>query len=165
VVGPGGGRTGTVLISPYIRAGSVNNQPYNHYALLRSLEDIFGLPHLGYAAQAGLKGFAADVFNGLGPVAPRLDRSRCRPARRGRPIAGLRLRASLLSFRARRSARVRIRSRLRSGRLVSRRRPRRVKACRIYQLRLPRSVVRASVRAGGRTYRIKRGPSGKHDRS
>src|SRR3954470_16144675 len=61
--GNGGGRTGTVLISPYIQAGSVNNTPYNHYSLLRSTEDLFGLDHLGYAAYAGLKPFGDDVFN------------------------------------------------------------------------------------------------------
>jgi hypothetical protein len=61
--GNGGGRTGTVLISPYIQAGSVNNTPYNHYSLLRSTEDLFGLDHLGYAANAGLKPFGDDVFN------------------------------------------------------------------------------------------------------
>jgi hypothetical protein len=35
---------------------------YNHYSLLKSIEDFFGLEHLGYAAQKGLKGFGADVF-------------------------------------------------------------------------------------------------------
>jgi len=61
--GNGGGRTGAVLISPYIQAGSVNNTPYNHYSLLRSTEDLFGLDHLGYAANAGLKPFGDEVFN------------------------------------------------------------------------------------------------------
>jgi hypothetical protein len=37
--------------------------PYNHYSLLRSIEDWFGLPHLGYADQHGLSAFGADVFN------------------------------------------------------------------------------------------------------
>jgi hypothetical protein len=61
--GNGGGRTGTVLLSPYIQAGSVNNTPYNHYSLLRSTEDLFGLDHLGYAANSGLKPFGDDIFN------------------------------------------------------------------------------------------------------
>jgi hypothetical protein len=60
---PGGGRTGAVLLSPYIKAGSTNDTPYNHYSLLRSTEDMFGLTHLGYAAQVGLKPFEEDVFN------------------------------------------------------------------------------------------------------
>ena len=62
-IGPGGGRTGAVLISQFIRAGSVNDTPYNHYAMLRSIEDIFALPYLGFAAQPGLQAFGADVYN------------------------------------------------------------------------------------------------------
>jgi phospholipase C len=61
--GPGGGRTGALLISRFIQPGSVNDTPYNHYALLRSIEDLFALPHLGFAAQSGLKPFGADVYN------------------------------------------------------------------------------------------------------
>ena len=48
--GPGGGRIGAVLLSPLIRPGTVSTVAYNHYSLLRSIEDIFGLPHLGDAA-------------------------------------------------------------------------------------------------------------------
>ena len=62
VAGPGGGRIGAILVSPFIKPGTVSDTPYNHYSLLRSLEDIFGLDHLGYAGQAGLKPFGADVF-------------------------------------------------------------------------------------------------------
>jgi hypothetical protein len=61
--GPGGGRTGALLISRFIQPGSVNDTPYNHYSLLRSIEDIFALPHLGFAAQPGLKAFGSDVYN------------------------------------------------------------------------------------------------------
>jgi phospholipase C len=61
--GPGGGRTGAVLLSPCIRPGTVVSAPYNHYSLLRSIEDNFGLPHLGYAGQAGLEPFGANVLN------------------------------------------------------------------------------------------------------
>jgi phosphatidylinositol-3-phosphatase len=62
IVGPGGGRIGAVLVSPFIKPGTVSAEPYNHYALLASLEDLFALPHLGYAGQTGLKGFGSDVF-------------------------------------------------------------------------------------------------------
>ena len=64
--GEGGGRTGTVLISPFVDPGTRNDTPYNHYSLLRSVEDIFGLPHLGYAAQDGLRPFGRDVFDRRG---------------------------------------------------------------------------------------------------
>lgn len=60
--GPGGGRVGAVVLSPFIRPGTVSTAPYNHYALLRTIEDIFGLTHLGYAAAPGLRTFGADVF-------------------------------------------------------------------------------------------------------
>ncbi len=68
----GGGDTGAVLISPFIKPGTVSNNSYNHYSTLRTLEDIFqvgkasaGLDHdghLGYAAQPGLAPFGSDVF-------------------------------------------------------------------------------------------------------
>jgi hypothetical protein len=62
VNGPGGGRTGAVLLSRFIKPGTVSNVPYNHYSLLRSVEDVFGLPHLGYAGRARLASFGRDVF-------------------------------------------------------------------------------------------------------
>jgi hypothetical protein len=62
IQGPGGGRTGAVLISPFIKPGTVSNAPYNHYSMLRSVEDIFGLDYLGYAGQEGLRPFGADVY-------------------------------------------------------------------------------------------------------
>jgi len=63
-IGPGGGRTGALLISQYVQPGSVNDTPYNHYSLLRSIEDVFGLGHLGFAAVADLESFGPDVYNG-----------------------------------------------------------------------------------------------------
>jgi hypothetical protein len=49
--GFGGDRVGAVLLSPFVKPGSISEVPYNHYSLLKSLEDIFRLDgHLGYAA-------------------------------------------------------------------------------------------------------------------
>jgi hypothetical protein len=62
VPGPGGGRTGAVMLSPCIEPGTVSEQDYNHYSLLRSLEDGFGLSHLGYAGAAGLRPLGGDVY-------------------------------------------------------------------------------------------------------
>ncbi|HEY1651778.1 MAG TPA: hypothetical protein VGG09_07835, partial [Acidimicrobiales bacterium] len=85
---PGGGDTGTVLISPLIKPGTVSSTYYNHYSTLRTLEDLFltghsctnpnnadtplaagtvcggldGQGHIGYAAQSGLASFGPDVF-------------------------------------------------------------------------------------------------------
>jgi phosphatidylinositol-3-phosphatase len=58
--GLGGGRTGTVLVSPFITKGSFNDTAYNHYSLLRTIEDLFGLAPLGYAQDA--RSFGLDVF-------------------------------------------------------------------------------------------------------
>jgi phosphatidylinositol-3-phosphatase len=60
--GPGGGRVGAVLLSPFIRPGTVSAVPYNHYSLLRTVEDIFDVGHLGYAAEPGLRPFGGDIF-------------------------------------------------------------------------------------------------------
>ncbi|MDQ2851329.1 MAG: alkaline phosphatase family protein [Actinomycetota bacterium] len=84
----GGGQTGSVLISPLIRPGTVSTTFYNHYSWLRTMEDIFqvsrgddysrlpggatvsgGLDHrghLGFAAQPGLAPFGRDVFTATG---------------------------------------------------------------------------------------------------
>jgi hypothetical protein len=60
--GPGGGRTGAIMLSPCIRPGTRSRADYNHYSMLRSVEDGFGLRHLGYAAQPGLDPFGSDIF-------------------------------------------------------------------------------------------------------
>jgi phospholipase C len=60
--GPGGGRVGAVLLSPFITGGTVSAEPYNHYSMLRWIEDLFGLASLGYAGDAQLTTFGADVF-------------------------------------------------------------------------------------------------------
>ena len=40
---PGGGDTGSVLISPYITPGTVSTTYYNHYSWLRTMEDLFNV--------------------------------------------------------------------------------------------------------------------------
>ena len=68
--GPGGGRIGTLVIGSCVVPGTRNATAYNHYSLLRSLEDRFGVRrggsdgkgHLGFAGQAGLRPFGTDVF-------------------------------------------------------------------------------------------------------
>jgi hypothetical protein len=89
---PGGGPTGSVLIGPSIKPGTVSTTYYNHYSWLRTMEDIFGVSkgtenakltagtvsggmdgkgHLGFAAQPGLRPFGPDVFtNEKTPKAP-----------------------------------------------------------------------------------------------
>ncbi|ARC58041.1 hypothetical protein AS850_13230 [Frondihabitans sp. 762G35] len=81
---PGGGDTGSVLISPLIKPGTVSTVNYDHYSWLRTMEDIFqvsaghdhaaipggtvsggvdGKGHIGFAAESGLMPFGRDVFN------------------------------------------------------------------------------------------------------
>jgi hypothetical protein len=81
--GPGGGKVGAVVISPFVKPGSVDRTPYNHYSLLRGIEDLFGLGHLGYAGQNGLEPLGPKVFNQtpkleLSVKAQRISRTRVR---------------------------------------------------------------------------------------
>ena len=65
IYGPGGGRTGAVLISPFVKGGTVSTVPYNHYSTLATIEDIFGLAKLGQAKTVSAT-FGRDVFTGSG---------------------------------------------------------------------------------------------------
>jgi hypothetical protein len=62
IIGPGGGRVGAVVLSKFVHPGTVVTTPYNHYSLLRTVEDLFGLDHLGFAGQADANSFGLDVF-------------------------------------------------------------------------------------------------------
>jgi len=67
----GGDRTGTVLLSPFLEQGTVSNTPFNHYSLLKSLEDIFDTDsYLGYAGAPGLVGFLGCVTSDVATTAP-----------------------------------------------------------------------------------------------
>jgi phosphatidylinositol-3-phosphatase len=66
--GPGGGRVGAIVLSKYVKPGTVSAVPYNHYSLLRTVEAIFGLDYLGYAAEPELRVFGADVFSAAPPA-------------------------------------------------------------------------------------------------
>lgn len=61
----GGGRVGLLLLSPYVEPGTVNEESYfNHFSLLLSIEEAFGLPPIGYAASPTLTPFAsAGIYN------------------------------------------------------------------------------------------------------
>jgi hypothetical protein len=91
---PGGGDTGSILISPLIKPGTVSKVYYNHYSWLKTMEDLFkvtkgnrhgtitggagsvsggldGGGHLGFAAQQKLRGFGLDVFTNVPGHKPR----------------------------------------------------------------------------------------------
>ena len=65
ITGPGGGRTGTVLLSPFIRGGTTTSVPYNHFSTLATVEDIFGLSKLAQAKTVSAT-FGKDVFTASG---------------------------------------------------------------------------------------------------
>jgi hypothetical protein len=58
----GGGRVGALILSPRVKPGIVSDVPYNHFALLRTIEDAFDLDHLGLAGATDLKSLGDDVF-------------------------------------------------------------------------------------------------------
>jgi hypothetical protein len=59
---PGGGRVGALLLSKFVKAGTIDDTEYDHFALLRSIEDLFSLDPLGYAGRKGEAGFGEDVW-------------------------------------------------------------------------------------------------------
>jgi len=59
----GGGRVGMLLLSPFVEPGSVNESYYNHFSMLLSVEEFFGLPSIGYAASSGVLPFESSVFS------------------------------------------------------------------------------------------------------
>lgn len=61
ITGPGGGRIGAVVLSPFVKPGTTNATKYNHYSLLATIEVAFGLKRLGYAADA--RAFGSDVLD------------------------------------------------------------------------------------------------------
>jgi Phosphoesterase family len=176
VFGTGGGRVGAVMLSPYIQPGTTSPLPYNHYALLRSLETLFSVSPLGLAADTGLNVFGTDVFTrpgglpvgappplqpatpldvgGGGPTGSNGTVVGCRSASLPRPRKGRFSRGTLLAaasvrraaskatltFRLTHLARVKIRW---HGGTLSRR----LHACRIYTLTLPRHAGRLTIEA------------------
>jgi phosphatidylinositol-3-phosphatase len=61
----GGDQTGAILLSPFIKPGTVSKVPYNHYSMLKTVENIFNLPLLGNAQASGLVPLGADVFTNV----------------------------------------------------------------------------------------------------
>ena len=96
--GPGGGDIGAVLLSPCITPGTVSETPYNHYTMLGSVENLFGLSHLGYASLPGETYFGSDIF----------DRS-CAIAGTGPPGAAARIHAPPLASASSTRARIGVR--------------------------------------------------------
>jgi hypothetical protein len=65
----GGGRVGALLLSPFVTPGGTVGAPYDPFSLLASIDGLFGLDPLGYAAETKLKPFGAKVFGAWSPAA------------------------------------------------------------------------------------------------
>lgn len=66
ITGLGGGKVGAVLLSKFINSATVSTTGYNHYALLASMEQLFGLAKLGFAADVP-NTFGHDVYTANWP--------------------------------------------------------------------------------------------------
>ena len=62
----GGGKTGTLLLSRYLKAGTSDATSYNTYSLLRTVEDVFGVTHLAEAAGRHVHPFGGGLVSGSG---------------------------------------------------------------------------------------------------
>lgn len=52
----GGGRVGALVVSPFFKAGAtLDKARYDHISLLRTIENLFGLEHLGAASDPAHK--------------------------------------------------------------------------------------------------------------
>jgi hypothetical protein len=59
----GGGKVGLLIISPLVLAGSVEETEYaNHFTLLKTLETMFGVEPLGYAAGEEVPTLSPELF-------------------------------------------------------------------------------------------------------
>jgi hypothetical protein len=58
----GGGAVGALLLSPFVKGGTVSQEEFNHFSLLRTIEDLFALKHLGYAGSSAVKSFEPSMF-------------------------------------------------------------------------------------------------------
>lgn len=57
-------KTGALLVSPFITAGSTDVAGYSPYSLLKSTEDLFGLEYLGKAGGAKVRSFGEALRGG-----------------------------------------------------------------------------------------------------
>jgi hypothetical protein len=62
---PGGGQVGLLLLSPFIKkGGGLVQETYDHFSLLATVEQLFGLSKLGYAQLSEVKAFSPSLFSG-----------------------------------------------------------------------------------------------------
>lgn len=62
----GGGRVGLLLISPFVEPATTSETYSNHFSLLATIEELFSLEKIGYAAEPAITGFDESIFNAAG---------------------------------------------------------------------------------------------------
>jgi hypothetical protein len=61
--GSGGGQVGLLMLSPFVKkGGGLVQETYDHFSLLATIEQLFGLGKLGYAGGAEVKALSASLF-------------------------------------------------------------------------------------------------------
>jgi hypothetical protein len=64
----GGGKVGLLMISPFVEPGKVEEAEFaNHFTLLKTLETMFGVEPLGYAAEEEMPTLSANLFKSEEP--------------------------------------------------------------------------------------------------
>jgi hypothetical protein len=59
---------GLLLISNWVKPNTSDPvDSFNHFSLLKGIEELFGLGQLGYAKASGLLTWTSSVFTGMGP--------------------------------------------------------------------------------------------------
>jgi len=60
----GGGKVGLLLLSEFVKPGTVNETAYfNHYSLLLSIVELLGLERVGYTTDPATVGFDLSIYN------------------------------------------------------------------------------------------------------
>jgi hypothetical protein len=60
----GGGQVGLLLLSPFIKGSGLVQETYNHFSLLATIEQAFGLSRLGYTGLSTVKPLSPSLFSG-----------------------------------------------------------------------------------------------------
>lgn len=67
----GGGKVGLLLLSPFIKPGTTNNNYYNHFSLYATIEDLFNTGRVNYGNLPDVPVFdRASVFTNYNPGSP-----------------------------------------------------------------------------------------------
>jgi hypothetical protein len=59
----GGGKVGLLLLSEFVKPGTVSETYFNHYSLLLSIVELFSLERLGYTTDPAAIGFDLSIYN------------------------------------------------------------------------------------------------------